>query len=234
MNAPNPCEFRGPLEEGTWPDTLLARVVTPGDDPRVRGYDVESDLALYYRASDVTLLALTSELPTPDLSAAFEVAQVYLAPVSVAHASTHAAVVARLCGASASATIGVAASALAEQARVLVSDHEELLAALPIAGSELPACAIATSEPELTAFTRLEAALARVGFTFPTWSARPTRLAALIYVLYSCGLTRREQLEAVIVQSRLMCTLAEAFAERKANFNRYPVNLPRFRYEEQP
>ena len=96
-------ELDGPLDSGaSFPARLTARVVTPGERPRVHGYDVEGDLALHYQPTDLLFLLLMGELPTPAVSRAFSVVLMFLAPVSVAHASTHAAVVGRLCGAPAS------------------------------------------------------------------------------------------------------------------------------------
>ena len=116
--------LHGPLETETFPERLSARVVEPGPSPRVHGYDVEADLARYYRASDLTLLSLTGELPSPGASAAFEVACMFLAPISVAEAPVHAAVLARLCAAPSSSIAAVAAIALSQQARALVVEHE--------------------------------------------------------------------------------------------------------------
>ena len=222
--------LQGPLEASPGADTLTARVVTPGAEPRVRGYDVESDLARHYRPCELLLLSLTGELPTPVHAAAFEVLQMFLAPVSVAHASTHAAVLARLCGARASAIIAVAATALAEQAREEVAEHDTLLGAL-LVGEPAPARFEARTEAELEAHRRLNEALAASGLEMPFGGAPLKRMAGVLAALFVCGLTRREQLEAVMVQARLGTTLAEAFAEHKANFNRYTSNLPRFRYE---
>ncbi|HET9930873.1 MAG TPA: hypothetical protein VFQ35_09310 [Polyangiaceae bacterium] len=223
-------ELEGPLEVTPGVEALAARVVTPGGEPRVRGYDVESDLARHYHPSELSLLALTGELPSSASAAAFEVVQMFLAPVSVAHASTHAAVLARLCGARPSAVIAVAATALAEQAREEVAEHDALLSAL-VAGEPPPARFEAASDDELEASRRLRQALAPCGVGSPCGAKPLKRMAELLATLVVCGLTRREQLEAAIVQARLMTTVAEAFAEHKANFNRYPSNVPRFCYE---
>lgn len=234
MNSPTRCGTGplGPLETSRWPDTLTARVITPGDEPQVRGYDVESDLAHHYRSSELLLLALTAQLPSAESALAFEVAQIFLAPVSVAHASTHAAVLARICGARPSAIIAVAAGALAEQAREELADHEELLRALSMK-ADIPPRFIAVTDSELAASERLRLALGRVGFLLPG-AAPLKRMAGLVCVCVACGLSRREQIEAAIVQTRLGPTVAEAFAEHKANFSHYPANLPRFSYEEAP
>jgi hypothetical protein len=223
--------FSGPLEAGQFPDKLRARVVTPGAAPRMHGYDVESDLAHHYGPSDVVLLSLTGELPTDQARAAFEVAWIFLAPVSVAHAASHASVLARLCGATPSATIGVAAIGLAEQARVLVHEHLELLRSLRAAASALPERYQSFVAEERESVERLRRALVDSGLSVPALAQCPTRDAALLSVLFACGLRRPEQLQAALVLSRLPCALAEAFAERATNFANYPINLPAFVYE---
>src|SRR5262245_48707929 len=84
----------GPVEAYPWPEKLEARVVTPGDAPRLHGYDVEADLCAHYSFVETVLLSLTGELPSEPQAAAFDVALQFLGPLSVAHASTHAAVLA--------------------------------------------------------------------------------------------------------------------------------------------
>ncbi len=227
MNARN---WTGPLESGDFPDQLRARVISPGAEPRVHGYDVERDLAQHYRFTDVLLLLLTGELPSNGALAGLEVALCFFAPVSVAHASTHASVLSRLCGASTSSTIGVSATALAEQARVTLAEHDELLRWS--ADDPLPARYVATDDANVGSVQRLKAALEKTGLVVPGLEQGPTRNAALILLLRACGLKRKEQMESLLVLARLPAALSEAFAERATNFANYPINLPAFSYEE--
>jgi hypothetical protein len=222
----------GPLESGQFPDRLTARVVTPGAEPRVHGYDVESDLARHYGVTDLVLLSLTGELPGEAERAAFEIAWLFLAPVSVAHAGPHATVLARLCGATTSATVGVAAIGLGEQARALLTEHEELLGWLRSKPAFLPARYRSAAHDERAAVSRLIQALAPSGLVVPGLLESPTRDAALLSVLFACGLRAAEQLQAVIVLARLPSALAEGFAEQATNFGSYPINLPQFVYQE--
>jgi hypothetical protein len=225
-------DLEGPLDVAEFPETLSARVVTPGARPRLHGYDVEGDLALHYAPADLLLLSLTGELPTPQASAALGVALAFLAPVSVAHASVHAAVLARVCGTTSGSTIGVAAIGLAEQARQLLDDHTELLAWLAAPSGELPDQCRATEPSDRAATARLREALLETHFTVPALSLEPTRSAALLIVLFACGLEQRHQLEAAIVTARLPGAVAEAMLVKVADFSQYPTNLPRFRYQE--
>lgn len=222
--------FSGPLDgETKFPDVIKARVVTVGSEPRVRGYDVEADLARHYGAADVTLLALTGELPSDAARRAFEVAATFLAPLAVNEAATHGAVVAKLFGAKSTSVVAVAAIGLAEHARSLLDEHAPLLDALKAKQTSLDERYVAKSEQDREAVERLRGALPRE-LEVGTLSQNPTRDAALIGVLYACGLKRREQLEAAIVHARLPCVLAEAMAERATNFGNYPINVPQFVY----
>lgn len=226
-------KLEGPLENGwEFPEKLSARVITPGDRPRLHGYDVEDDLARHYGPSDVLLLTLTGELPSGPVGRAFAVALVFMSPVSVAHASTHAAVVGRLCGAPAASTFGVAAIGVAEHARALVDEHEELLAWLRAPRGPLPERYRASSLPEEASVERFERALASTGLAVPGIGLKPARDAAIVMVLHACGFRRRERLEAAITLARLPSALAEALAERPTNFGNYPINLPRYAYSE--
>jgi len=222
----------GPLEAASFPERLSARVVTPGKDPRLHGYDIERDLAANYSSSELTLLSLTGELPNEEALFMFDVASTFLAPVSVAHASTHAAVVARLCGAATSTTIGTAAIGLAEQARVLLDEHEDLLRWLRKPTEELPVPFRAKSAEDSASVERLRVLLSKRGLTLRSLDLGPTRTAALLILLHAAGLRRRERVEAAIVLSRMPAVIAEALAERATNFGNYPMNLPRFSYEE--
>ena len=227
-------ELEGPLESATFPETLSARVVTPGDAPRLHGYDVEADLARHYDPTDVLYLSLTGELPAPEVSAALRVALTFLAPVSIAHASVHAATLARLCGTTTSSTLGVAAIGLAEQARVLLDEHAELFVWLDSPDQALPARYRAKSEADRASSERLQVAVAASGLAVPELDQGPSRDAALVCVLYRCGLRQRKQMEAAIVTARLPTAFAEAATKKVVAFAHYPINLPDYRYVETP
>jgi hypothetical protein len=226
--------LEGPLDIAAFPETLSAHVVTPGPRPRLHGYDVEGDLARHYGPTDVLALALTGELPTPEASAALGVALTFLAPVSVAHASVHAAALARTCGTTVGSTIGVAAIGLAEQTRVLLDEHEELLAWLAAPNGAFPDRYRATDPADRAGTLRLRDAIAETRFAAPGLAEGPTRIAALIIVLVACGLKGRSELEAAIVTARLPGVVAEAMRVKVADFSLYATNLPRYLYQELP
>ncbi|HTQ03247.1 MAG TPA: hypothetical protein VMI54_05300 [Polyangiaceae bacterium] len=227
-------ELEGPLESATFPETLSARVVTPGDAPRLHGYDVEGDLARHYDPTDILFLSLTGELPPPEISAALRIALTFLAPVSIAHASVHAATLARLCGTTTSSTLGIAAIGLAEQARVLLDEHADLLAWLARPQGAPPEAYRAVNPDQRASGERLRRALVTAGLAVPDFVAGLKRDAALLCVLFRCGLTRVEQLEAAIVSARLPSAFAEALTETVVDFAHYPIKLPDYRYRETP
>jgi hypothetical protein len=222
----------GPLENNGFPEQLTARVVTPGERPRIHGYDVQGDLALHYGPHDVLYLSLTGELPEPVVSAAFGVVLTFVAPLSVAHAPTHGAVLSHLCGATSTATVGVAAIGLAEQARSMVLEHQELFAWLAERKVGLPARFVAQTSSERALVERLRDALGSTGFRVPVLDSDPTPDAAPLAVMFALGLTRAEQLVTAIVTARLPVAVAEALAGTPVDFKHYPINLPRFRYEQ--
>lgn len=223
----------GPLESGSFPDQLLARVITPGSTPRVHGYDVQNDLALNYGLVDVAFLALTGELPESGIGLALNAVLVVLAPVSVACAPTHAAVLSKLCGAGVKSTLAVATIALAEQARHIVDEHADLLDWLENTARPFPSRHVAVTQPDRDAVHRLERALEGSALVAPGMELSPTLDAAILLVLHACGLRSAAQLQAILVWARLPLVMSEALAESEANLRRYPINLPRFVYEEE-
>ena len=222
----------GPLETGLFPEQLTARVVTPGTQPRIHGYDVESDLALHYSPSAVAFLAVTGELPTPEVAAALDTILVFASPVSVAHAPTHAAVLAQLCGAPSTSILSVAAIGLSEQIKHMLDEHEELLQWLQAPIEPVPEQFQAATAEEKETVLRLDAALHKCGLRVPALSQPIAPQAAVLAALHACGLTTRRPLEVLLVWVRLPVVMAEAFAESIANFKNYPTNLPWFVYEE--
>jgi hypothetical protein len=230
----------GPVETGPWPTTLEARVVTPGDEPRIHGYDVESDLAVHYSFVETTLLTLTGELPSAAQAEAFSVALEFLAPLSVAHAPTHAAVLARICGARFSSIAAIAAVTLAERARAILDEHSNVLDWLDGmnggATAPPPESSRARSEGERASVSRLRRSLSTRGITIPALATEHElgRMPALLAALHFSfsGLKHREQVEAALVLGGFTSAVAEARTREVASFREYPMNVPRFVYEE--
>lgn len=219
----------GPLETADFPDRLRARVVTPGEQPRVHGYDLEDDLARHYDVASLLLLCLSGELPSPVSARAAQTALMFTAGVSVAHASVHAAVLARLSGSVPSSVFGVAAIGLAEQSCFELDQCTDLLAWLENPERPYPEQHRCQTAAQRAAAERLHEALPS-DYEAPILAQAPTQSALVISVLYGAGLRRREQLEAALAWARLPSALAEAFAERSTNFVEYPINLPRIEY----
>lgn len=233
-SAPGP--LSGPIEQTPWPAQLVGHVASPEPTPRIHGYDVEDDLARHYNHTERVLLTITGELPDAAAAGAAEVALAFLAPAPVSLAPAHTALVARLCGASSSALVGIAAVTLGEQARAEVQQQAELLDWL--AGPrqpQLPACALATDEQQRASVRRIRRALQQrnVADALPR-DADLNRSAALLALLFFCGLRSEEQLVTFEVIARLPCVMAEALCYAPRQFKDYPMDLPEFAYEETP
>jgi hypothetical protein len=223
---------RGPIEDHEWPDTLRGHVVTPGGAPRVHGYLVERDLAKHYRFTDTALLALTGELPTDGQAAAFDVAMTFLAPLSVAEAPAHAAVLARICGARASAIVAAAAIALAERARFVVARSSRVFDWLAAPGEALDPALVAAGEEDRDSVASLREALGQRGVIVDVLANPLSREAALLATLWFAGLRRPELVETALVMAALPTVVAEAYCHDVAAFRQYPMKLPPFTYED--
>lgn len=223
---------RGPIEDHEWPDRLKGHVVTAGASPRVHGYLVERDLAKHYRFTDTVLLSLTGELPSDVQGAAFDVAMTFLGPLSVAEAPSHAAALAKICGARSSAILAAAAITLAERARFIVARSAKLLDWLAEPDESLDPSFVATGDEDRDAVGALREALAQRSVRVEVLARPLSREAALIATLWFAGLTRPEQIETALVMASLPSVVAEAHFHEVASFREYPIKLPPFEYED--
>lgn len=230
---PRAKSYTGPIDVADSPEEIEAHVVTPGRRSRLHGYDVEGDLGLHYGLVESFLLSLTGELPEPWQARAAEVALMFLAPVSVAEAPAHAAVVAQICGAGSSAILGVGAITLAEQTHALVERSRELFEWLVSGAGSPPPRYVAVTDDDRDSVNHLKVALAARDVELKVLEHNLAREPALLTVLFTAGLRRAEHAEAVIVAARLPCLVAEALAWSPRGFHEYPMDLPRFRYEEE-
>lgn len=222
----------GPIERQPWPARLTAHVVEPGPAPRLHGFDVQGDLARHYSPSDVMLVALTGETPSADVSRAFGVALAFASPVSVAEAPAHAAALARICGARTAGVAGVAAVALAEQARALMDDHEPVLARLVIGSlNGMASRYAARDDEEREAVQRLRDVLGAFRARVPALGYDLRLETAILAVLLACGLRTRDQVEIAWTCARLPIACSEALAWKPGDLRAYPMDLPRFVYE---
>jgi hypothetical protein len=220
------------IESAKWPEKLTGRVAQLEPEARVQGYDVERDLARHYRMPDLVLLTLTGELPSEAAARAFEIALCFLAPMPVSEGPSHCAVIAQAVGSPPSGVIGTAAVAAAEQARYTVERHRDLLQWLAGASTQPPIAGVAPSERESAA--RLHEMVAEAGLDVPALAQPLGREAALIAVLFACGLTREDQLQTALVMARLPCALAEGFAARHGRLKDYPTTTPEFEHAFEP
>ncbi len=225
-------KHEGPFDVAPWPDVLTARVVTPGVQPRLHGYDCEGDLATGTRCGERLILALTGEVPTAARARAFDVVTSFLAPVAVNEAPTHAAMLARLCSGSTSSILATAALALAEQGRCAVASLVPHWLWLARPETEAPAALKALDEDDRASVMRLRRALQPAGLSVPALEHDLGRTPAIVAALIACGLEEPHQVEAAWVITRLPVAFAEAMAATPGNLREYPWHLPRFSYTE--
>ena len=221
----------GPIDDLPWPERLKASVVQPGPHPRIQGFDVERDLAREYSFAEVVLITLTGDAPDRARGRAFEIAMTFLAPISVAEAPSHAAAVARLCGARTSGFVATGAVALAEQARWIVAAHADLLEWLDRPATAFPSHHRTDRNSDADAVRHLRDALPEPAASHAVFLSQPTLMASLLSVVHFCGLTSPDQLEIVLTTSRFAAMASEGLAAEPGSFRTYPANLPAFRYD---
>jgi hypothetical protein len=81
---------------------------------------------------------------------------------------------------------------------------------------------------------RVREALSRRGIAVPALAHDLTRVAAGLALLVYAGLVREEDLVAALSIARLPAVIAEGLAVRPGRLKRYPMDLPPFRYVEDP
>lgn len=220
---------RGALDDTPWPETLIARVVAPGgDDDRVNGYAVLSDLARHYSFTDLLYLGLVGELPSATASRRFQIALMAAAPVPVREASVHAGVLARLSGAPIASALGTGLVIAADHARQLVEDHAELLAWLARPEGDAPARFRTESDRGW-----IGALAAALGEDRPaTLGGDFTRDAARIALFHAAGVAVPDRIQAALVVAATVGVASEALATGPEHLGLYPVKLPPYRYVE--
>jgi hypothetical protein len=219
----------GPIESREWPSELIAHS-SPADQRRLFGYDVERDLSAFYRFSDIIFLSLRGELPDEARSRAFEIALCFAAPLSVADAPVHAAVLARLCGAREGGVFSTAALTLAEHAATQLSETNAALIARDLSESgPLPEALRARDDAERNSVASLGRLLEGV-LDVPVLREEPTLEVALVAVLRRCGFISTFEITSVLVLARLPVTLAEASRTKPGEFGTYPIDTPHFEY----
>jgi len=222
--------FRGPIEDGRWPEGPTARVVTPGSEPRIRGYAVDDDLALHAGFAERVWLTFAGELPEPRALRVFEATLAFASPAHVGEAPTGAAVAARLAGGRRAGFIQSAVVVLGEQAQ----RFDEIAAALASTspGEPLPEALEPgdDEDPErVETFARVVAAIE--GGVEPRWDGFGP-MAALADAWMQLGFRRPEVWIALWIQARIPAVVAEALYVRPGMFHLYPMNTPIFVYEE--
>ena len=187
-----------PFDRASWPDKITAKVVEPGENPRLHGYDIQGDLAKHYRWSEAFFLSLTGELPKDEFAPALDIALIFLSSISVNEAPAHAAVLAGFCGTPTNTATSIVAITLAEQARTIIARYLK----------EKGQRAVSPRPPEQ--LTPMQQRLAEIGLPVAMAGDYDNMAFAALSVLENCGLSKPGQLEAAWVMARLPVALAEA------------------------
>lgn len=223
-------ELHGPIEDLQWPTTLRARVFTPGSRPHSHGFDVFGDLAQHYRSSDLILTSLRGEPPNAAHSELFDAVLAFFGPICAGEAHTHAALLARACGASTAAVAAVGAAVLAEHTAQLLEHHAPLLRWLESQNTPLPDLFRCRSQDERDIVDLFGRRARGSGIDVPILGQDPTLVAGLLAACHCCGLEESDRIAAVIMTARLPGLLAESFSAVRGERRDYPMDLPHFEY----
>lgn len=218
----------------TFPATLTAHVVDPGDRDRGRaiaGYDV-SGLALRADFLSTAWLALNGELPSAPERRALSTALTLLAPLHVGESPVHAAVLARVAACADEALGGIAGTALGLFGKAELDGFAALCAyvdGVDADGSGVPAVFVDDADA---------AAFAAVADSVDGALALP-RARALNRVGCGHALLARLQQRAPVVLSAwaLLARLPVVFGEARhvapGSVTTYATRTPDYRYVEE-
>jgi hypothetical protein len=210
---------------------LEARVVdTSGEEPRIHGFGVRSDLARHFSFADVIALSLTGVEPSERASDALRRALVVLSPTDVGSAPAHLGVLVHLVSRDYASSVASASALLAERAAATLAERAELLQALregrePAATASQLEAANAEGEEVAGLFAQCS------DFAQTPWFARLDATSAALVVLFECGLVENWQLQSALFLAWCPCTMAELGTRGSDPIESYPINLPKFRYE---
>lgn len=224
MSEKDETKVAGPIDSRDWPKHLTAHAVSETTSRRLHGYDVEQDLARFYRFSDVLYLSLAGELPGDRQSRAFEAVLMFASVMSVGSAPVHASVLARLCGCRTGGVLAVGALTMGEHVDALLQAVGDALDDEGPLPSELRAATF----KERDSVTRLAAATD--GLSIPVLAKDPSLDVALVAVLRAAGLTSTFQIVSALALGKMPAAIAEAAATKPADFHSYPMDTPHFEY----
>lgn len=218
----------GALDDTQWPEQLVARAIEAGTtDDRLHGYAVLTDVCRHYRYSDLIYLAIVGELPTDRASLLFHVGLCAWSSLSVKEAPVHVSLLSRVSAGRIGSAIAAGTIALADQTRLLLERHAQLLDWLRVPDADVPVQYLVDGS------AALHDTLLALGIR-PRFARRDmTREAASLALLFEAGLVDPEQLQAAIITARTTSLVAESLATGPRDLSQYPVKLPPFHYVEE-
>lgn len=217
-----------PLNDMSTEDLFPGHIVRPGAQPRVRGYRLHDDLGRYYAFSEVLLLAMTGEIPTPQDAHAFERALIFLMDTPITSAAAHAARVTQVGRGGPTGVTAVAATTIIAEAKEEIDRAVSLLDLIEGRDNcpDETICATSTAEREAVANLRAVLPWAEIGVLAHDLALFP----AIFAVFHRCGLVRPEQWLMATLQGRLTTAAAEGFGDFSRNFSTLPMRLPQIEY----
>lgn len=226
----------GPFEELDWPDHLTAMVVESTPRPRLHGYDIEQDLARHYTLAESMFIALVGRAPTRGQGRAFEIALMFASACPVNEAPTHTAILARSIGAPVSSALGAGLLVVCEATRAEVTRQADLLHWLEHIDERAqpgtpPACAREADDRDAEAVAQIRELLDHVDTQDMIPPHGLSRTAAVLTVMWRCGLRSPDQLIVALCWSKTISVGAEALAAKRGGMINFPARLPNFRYE---
>lgn len=233
MTAPKKKPRSGPFEQWPSPRYLRAAAVEPGPQPRLHGYEFQTDLAQHYSLGEVMLLGLTGAVPEAAAGRAFERALTFAASCPVNEAPTHAAMLARSVGAPVQSALSSGFVVVCEAAAAMVSAHAAVLAWLACedASAEIPPSARATTDDDAAATARLNALMHDPSLHAFVVPDTLTPNAAVLTVLWRCGLRSEGSLIAALAWAKTISIAAEAIVPPTGSLLDYAATTPDFNYE---
>lgn len=218
-----------PLDFFPCVETLDGYVSDLSQGFKIHGEDMMRRMSQGASFSQMVLLTLTGELPSPMQVTRYERALQLAAMMDVGEAPCHAARLARVQRARPHSVASVACISLANRAQSMITHTEAMMAWV-----EDPSVGLDPARPHrLVGEQSVSATAALRGFRDELLCVlqehEPSLDECIIALLHLSGLTQAWQKEAALTMAGIPMAMAEAFFA-PARLSQYPVHVPRFEY----
>jgi hypothetical protein len=219
-------EARGYIDAAPLSGLLPAHVTEPGDDPHIRGHDVDDDLARHYGALATAYLALPSDLPDAEQLRLLNAAMVLAAPMHAGEGPSRSASLSAVTSTDPYTSLKVGWLALVDRTAAELEDRRALLRALLDDDEQALRAACAEGAPAALSPRFVEDFTA----SCPALHLVREPLSAAIALMIRAGLRDELALVNFICSARIAVVLAEAKENLASGLRNYPTNTPPFRY----